>query len=129
MEQPNYLIDTNSIIDYLGRKLSDNGMTFMNTVIDAIPNVSIITKIEVLGFNTTANQYQILTDFMDDASVYELTEEVADVCIALRKKHKTKLPDAIIAATALVSGFTLITRNISDFKNIKGLTVLNPYSL
>ncbi|MDD4971225.1 MAG: type II toxin-antitoxin system VapC family toxin [Paludibacter sp.] len=129
MEQPNYLIDTNAVIDYLGRKLSDHGMTFMNTVIDEIPNLSIITKIEVLGFNTTANQYQILTDFMDDASVYELTEEVADVCIALRKKHKTKLPDAIIAATALVSGFILITRNVSDFKNIKGLTVLNPYSV
>lgn len=129
MEQPNYLIDTNAVVDYLGRKLSDHGMIFMNTIIDAIPNVSIITKIEVLGFNTTANQYQILTDFMDDASVYELTDQVSDVCIDLRKKHKTKLPDAIIAATALVSGFTLITRNVSDFKNIKGLTVFNPYSL
>jgi len=129
MEQPKYLIDTNTVIDYLGRKLTVNGMTFMNNVIDAIPNVSIITKIEVLGFNTTANQYRILTDFMDDAIVYELTNEVSDSCITLRKKYKTKLPDAIIAATALVSGFTLITRNISDFKNIKDLKVLNPFTL
>jgi len=129
MEQSNYLIDTNIVIDFLGRKLSTNGMVFMNTIIDAIPNVSIITKIEVLGFNTTANQYRILTDFMDDASVYELTDEVANVCITLRKKYKTKLPDAIIAATALVSGFSLLTRNISDFKNIKDLKVVNPYSL
>ena len=104
-------------------------MVFMNTIIDAIPNVSIITKIEVMGFNTTANQYRILTDFMNDASVYELTDEVANVCITLRKKYKTKLPDAIIAATALVSGFSLLTRNISDFKNIKDLKVVNPYSL
>jgi len=104
-------------------------MVFMNTIIDAIPNVSIITKIEVLGFNTTANQYRILTYFMNDASVYELTDEVANVCITLRKKYKTKLPDAIIAATALVSGFSLLTRNISDFKNIKDLKVVNPYSL
>lgn len=109
--------------------VSTNGMVFMNTIIDAIPNVSIITKIEVLGFNTTANQYRILTDFMNDASVYELTDEVANVCITLRKKYKTKLPDAIIAATALVSGFSLLTRNISDFKNIKDLKVVNPYSL
>jgi len=129
MEQSNYLIDTNIVIDFLGRKLSTNGMVFMNTIIDAIPNVSIITKIEVLGFNTTANQYRILTDFMNDASVYELTDEVANVCITLRKKYKTKLPDAIIAATALVSGFSLLTRNISDFKNIKDLKVVNPYSL
>ena len=101
----------------------------MNIIIDAVPNVSINTKIEVLGFNTSANQYRILTDFMNDSTVYELTGEVAEVCIVLRKKHKTKLPDAIIAATAVVANLTLITRNISDFKNIKGLKVVNPYSL
>lgn len=66
---------------------------------------------------------------MDDAIVYELSTEVADVCISLRKKYKTKLPDAIIAATALVTGLTLITRNVNDFKDIKDLKVLNPHSL
>ena len=129
MEQPNYLIDTNIVIDYLGRKLSENGMIFMNSIINSVPNVQIITKIEVLGFNTSSNQYRILTDFMDDTSIYELTEEVANVCIDLRKKHKTKLPDAIIAATALVYEFTLITRNVSDFKNIKNLKIVDPYSI
>ena len=104
-------------------------MTFLNSVIDSVPNVSIITKIEVLGFNTSANQYRILTDFMDDTSIFELTEEVADICIDLRKKYKTKLPDAIIAATALVYEFTLITRNVSDFKNIKNLKIVDPYSI
>ena len=28
MEEPNYLIDTNTVIDYLGRKLSEKSMTF-----------------------------------------------------------------------------------------------------
>ena len=129
MEEPNYLIDTNTVIDYLGRKLSEKSMTFMDSVIDLVPNVSIITKIEVLGFNTSASQYRILTDFMDDTSIFELTEEVADICIDLRKKYKTKLPDAIIAATALVYEFTLITRNVSDFKNIKNLKIVDPYSI
>jgi len=129
MEEPNYLIDTNAVIDYLGRKLSEKSMTFMDSVIDLVPNVSIITKIEVLGFNTSASQYRILTDFMDDTSIFELTEEVADICIDLRKKYKTKLPDAIIAATALVYEFTLITRNVSDFKNIKNLKIVDPYSI
>jgi len=129
MEEPNYLIDTNAVIDYLGRKLSEKSMTFMDSIIDLVPNVSIITKIEVLGFNTSASQYRILTDFMDDTSIFELTEEVADICIDLRKKYKTKLPDAIIAATALVYEFTLITRNVSDFKNIKNLKIVDPYSI
>src|SRR5665647_663914 len=123
MEQQNYLIDTNAIIDYLGNKISSNGMQFMNTVINAVPNISVITKIEVLDFNTTVDEYQLLASFMDDANVIELSKEVADICIELRKKHKIKLPDAIIAATALAANYTLITRNSSDSKNIIELSV------
>ncbi len=128
MESQNYLIDKNAVIDYLGKKIPVNGMQFMNTVVDMIPTVSVITKIEVLGFNTTDQQFKILADFMDDAIVMELTKEVADICIHLRKKHKTKLPDAI-AATALAADAILITRNINHFKNINGLTVLDPHTL
>jgi predicted nucleic acid-binding protein len=40
-----------------------------------------------------------------------------------------RLPDAIIAATALVYDLVLISRNISDFKNIDGLQVIDPHSL
>jgi predicted nucleic acid-binding protein len=40
-----------------------------------------------------------------------------------------KLPDCIIAATALVHGLTLITANKRDFSNIPGLTIINPFKL
>jgi hypothetical protein len=50
MEQPQYLIDTNVIIDYLGGKIPHEGMLFLNALIDAVPNVSVISKIEVLGY-------------------------------------------------------------------------------
>ena len=129
MEQSEYLIDTNTIIDYLGQKLPSAGIEFLNPIIDNIPNVSVISKIEVLGFNTTDQHYQILNNFMNDATVLDLTGPVVDVCIELRRKYKTKLPDAIIAATALVYDLVLITRNISDFKNIQRLKVINPHSL
>ncbi len=129
MEQQRYLIDTNAIIDYLGNKITATGMQFMNTVINEVPNISVITKIEVLGFNTTIDEYQLLADFMDDANIIELSKEVADICIDLRKRYKIKLPDAIIAATALAVNSTLITRNSSDFKNIIGLNVINPHTL
>jgi predicted nucleic acid-binding protein len=52
-----------------------------------------------------------------------------EASIDIRKKHKTKLPDAIIAATALVYDLVIISRNISDFKNIDGLQVIDPHSL
>jgi len=129
MEQPQYLIDTNSVIDYLGKKLPANGMNFMNSVIDAVPNVSVVTKIEVLGFNAPDEHYQLLTNFMNDATVLDLTGSIVDESIDIRKKHKTKLPDAIIAATALVYGLILISRNTNDFKNIQGLQVIDPYRL
>ncbi|MBW4891472.1 type II toxin-antitoxin system VapC family toxin [Mucilaginibacter sp. HMF5004] len=129
MEQPQYLIDTNVIIDYLGHKLTPSGSLFMDNIIDNVPNVSVISKIEVLGFNAPDEHYQLLVNFMNDALVLDLTSEIVDVSIAIRKKHKTKLPDAIIAATAKFYGFTLISRNTSDFKNIEGLTVIDLYKL
>ena len=129
MEQPLYLIDSNVVIDYLGQKIHTSGMDFMNQVIDAVPHVSIITKIEVLGFNAPAEHYQLLTDFMSDATIFKLSDEVVDTSIALRKNHKIKLPDAIIAATALVHGLTIISRNTKDFQNIIGLVSINPHEL
>jgi predicted nucleic acid-binding protein len=129
MEQSQYLIDTNAVIDYLGNKLTASGMDFMNTVVDAVPNVSVVTKIEVLGFNTSQQHYTTLCDFIDDATVWDLNDNVVEASIEIRKKHKTKLPDAIIAATALVYDLVLISRNISDFKNIDGLQVIDPHSL
>ena len=129
MEQPQYLIDTNAVIDYLGRNLPARSMDFMNGIIDAIPNVSVVTKIEVLGFNAPDAHYQMLTNFMNDATIFDLTSNIVDASILIRKKHKTKLPDAIIAATALVYDLTLITRNTSDFKGIAELKTIDPHSL
>lgn len=129
MEQSQYLIDTNAVIDYLSQKLPLTGMEFMNKIIDKVPNISVISKIEVLGFNAPEQHYQLLANFMHDATILDLTNSVVDVSIDIRKKYKTKLPDAIIAATALVYDLVLLSRNISDFKNIHGLKVVDPHSL
>ena len=45
----------------------------------------------------------------------------------MRKTISIKLPDAIIAATALQNNLTLITRNKNDFKNLQSLKILDPY--
>jgi len=129
MEQPQYIIDTNAVIDYLGKKLPVSGLGFMNGVIDAVPNVSVVSKIEILGFNAPDEHYKTLFNFINDATVLDLKGNVVDASIEIRKKHKTKLPDAIIAATALVYDLVLISRNTSDFKHIDGLKVIDPHSL
>jgi predicted nucleic acid-binding protein len=129
MEQPYYLIDTNAVIDFLGEKLPVKGMAFMNGIIDAIPNISVITKIELLAFNAPEAYYKILSEFIDDSIVLELTSTITDKTIQIRRMYKTKLPDAIIAATALVNNLVLITRNRNDFIHMSGLELINPYEV
>ncbi|KYH32796.1 PIN domain protein [Moorella mulderi DSM 14980] len=51
---------------------------------------------------------------------------------ALSKKdynRKLKLPDAIVAATALLLSAVLVTRNVEDFKHLRrhGLHLYNPF--
>ncbi len=129
MEQQQYLIDTNVVIDYLGQRLSPAAMQFLNGVIDEVPVISVITKIEVLGFNGAKQYMQLFSDFVYDSYVIALTADVVDKSIELRKVHKIKLPDAIIAASALVDNKILLTRNINDFKRISELSVVNPWEL
>ena len=129
MEHTEYLIDTNAVIDYLGKKMNDKSMLFMSSIIDNVPVISVITKIEVLGFDAPPEHYKLLSNFMNDATVLGLSDSIIDLTIELRKKYKTKLPDTIIAATALAYDLVLVTRNESDFKNINAMRMLNPYTI
>jgi predicted nucleic acid-binding protein len=129
MEQPQYLIDTHVVIDYLSKRLPCAGMEIISSIIDTAPNVSIITKIEILSFNAPEEHYRLLTNFINDAIVLDLISNIVDISIGIRRKSKTKLPDAIIAATALFYDLVLISRNTADFKNIQGLKVADPHIL
>lgn len=124
-----YLIDSNIVIDYLMGKLPPNGKNLMDGVINDVPQVSIITKIEVLGFNSPAPVFQMLSNFFDDSMVLGLTDEIAEQAIILRRSIKIKLPDAIIAASAMVYSLDLLSRNTEDFKNVSGLKVIDPYKI
>ena len=104
-------------------------MEMMNTVIDDTPNISVITKIEVLRFNASVSVYKILEDFINQSVIFDLNDMVVSKTISICKSHRIKLPDAVIAATALVYDLSLITRNVIDFKNINGLELLNPWNL
>ena len=79
MEQGQHLTDTNAVIAYLGKRLPATKTDFMN----AVPNVSGVPKIEVLGFDTPDEPYRLLTDFMDDASVLDLTDQIVEACTAI----------------------------------------------
>ncbi len=84
-------------------------------------SISIVKKIEVLGFDEIPLKMKIVEEFLSQAELFYIDDKVIEQTISLRKKHKKiKLGDAIIAATAMVNNFTIITRNIKDFQNIEG---------
>lgn len=93
-------------------------------IIDNGPILSIINKIELLSFPAVPPEIISLTE---QAVVLNLNEQVVDRTIFVRKTCKIKLPDAIIAATALEYDLILVTRNVGDFTKVEGLELFNPY--
>ena len=124
-----YLLDSNIIIGFLDKRLPEKGMIFVSEVVDVVPNISVISKIEVLRYNTTETVMQILEDFMDCSNIFELDNKIVNKTIKLCRQSKIKLPDAIIAATCLVNKYILVTRNVKDFTHIADLTITNPWDL
>jgi predicted nucleic acid-binding protein len=123
------LIDTNIISDYFSTSLPASGLQFMDSVIDAVPRISVITQIELLCWKTDAIKEQMVKDFISDSELLEITPDVILQCVKIRRNKKIKIPDAIIAATAMTNSYTLISNNDRDFKGIKGLKYINPYSI
>ncbi len=120
-----YLVDTNAISDYLGGKYPQTGLDFMDAVMDGTPVLSVINRIELLGqTRPELAQFKIA---VDGCLIYDLSETIVLKTIAIRKSRRMKLPDAIIAATALVHNLTLITHNVSDFERIPNLKLVDPY--
>jgi tRNA(fMet)-specific endonuclease VapC len=122
-----YLIDTNAAIAYLNNQLP-------TTTADLIDNdeikISVITRMELLAWpKATTEQLQILESFVKDATVIDLKEEIIVKGIEIRRQYPIKLPDVIIASTAIVLNYILVSRNTSDFKNIPGLELLNPWDI
>ena len=125
-----YLIDTNAIIEFLGGVLPDTGNAALQAIVDVdTHHLSVINQIELLGFNGPPDEMEVLEAFVAASTVLALSEAIVRKTIEIRKNYRVKLPDAIIAATALIHDLTVITRNTSDFDGIDGVEVLNLHDL
>ena len=91
--------------------------------------ISIVTRIEVLGYHRlSAEEESGLIEFLSRVETHALDDSVAARAVTLRQHRKMGLGDAIIAATALVHGLVLVTRNVDDFKHVAGLELHNPFT-
>lgn len=121
-----YLLDTNTVLDYMGNKLPDKAKSALAQIIDEEINLSVINKIELLGFSKVE---QDLIDFVSFSTICPMDDDIVEKTIEVRRLYKIKLPDAVIAATALHYDFVLVTNNTKDFKSLKGVEVVNPHEL
>ena len=109
MSGERYLLDTNAIVCLLrGDQALHQRLQRAEWV-----GISILSQIEFLAFpNLSENDRRIFQEFSDAVEVVglERTERaLIDRIVSLRAQHRLKLPDAIIAATAVERDATLIT--------------------
>jgi predicted nucleic acid-binding protein len=124
----NYLIDTNIAIYLLNGSLNENALRFIEPIVNESYNLSVITKIELLGFAfPDSDKLTDTKNFIDDGILIALTDDIVEQTITLRQLYKIKMPDAIIAATAIVFDYTLLSRNDKDFAHIVDLKYINPF--
>jgi predicted nucleic acid-binding protein len=123
------VFDTNILIYHLNGKLDEAAERMLEQALEENARISVITRIEVLGWpGQTEDAFQRARSFLDQFNEQPLTDDIAEESVALRRKRRLKIPDAIIAATALRLNLPLVTRNTDDFRGIEGLDLINPFS-
>lgn len=123
------MFDTNILIYHLNGVLSEEVGHMIGLRLVEKPLISIITRIEILGWPGQSpdalHKASILLDLFEEQP---LSNAIAAECIRLRQHYRVKLPDAIIAATALHLHLPLMTRNTADFAPIEKLKIINPFT-
>jgi toxin FitB len=125
-----FLIDTNTMIYYFDGKFTDQKHETIHRIFQSSFCISVISKIEFLGWDKFSDDIKVRArNFIDNAEVFLLSEDIVEETINLKNSKRIKLPDAVIAATCLVHGHTIVTRNTKDFSGIKNLKIYNPFNI
>lgn len=78
---------------------------------------------ETLSYPFSADEEQVVRAFLHEFRLIEISIPVMELSVKTRRLKKIKLPDAIIAASAVHHDLILVTRNIKDFKGTAAKTV------
>ena len=118
MKGIDFLVDTNFLIH-----ISLNS-DLVTPFLDYSYGISYISEIELLGvFSINKENKKNAQNLIDNCYILEMNTEVKEQTILLKQKYKLKLPDVIIAATAIIYKLPFLTSD-ADFKNIKELNLI-----
>lgn len=118
-------LDTNVLIYYAAEDKST--VDFLSSRRYEMVYVPSIAAVEFLSYPLITSQEVILfRSFVSQVIMVNLDFPIAEVAADLRRKHKMSLADSVIAASALLTHSTLVTRNIRDFKKVKELAMVSP---
>ena len=134
-----YILDTNVVSELRKAKKADQNVTkWAQPLPSATLYISVISLLELeigilLMERRDKEQGAILRAWMNrhvlptfSGRTLAIDTTVAQRCAALHVPNPRSDRDALIAATALVHGLTVATRNVADFEGM-GVDVLNPW--
>ncbi|HEY0651747.1 MAG TPA: type II toxin-antitoxin system VapC family toxin [Chryseosolibacter sp.] len=128
--EEDFLIDTNVFINILAERYPEPIMQGLERIISVSFFISIINKIEILGFKDISRvEEKLFNKIINQGKIIHLHDGIVEETIFLRKHVNIKLPDAIIAASCISVNAVLLTSNTTDFRKISNLKVLNPLQL
>lgn len=117
MSGNNLLLDTNAALYLL-----KGDEVLKQYLQDKIFYVSCINEMELLGFRGIEKSEEMaIKFFLAECSVIDINQGIKNITISLRRQYKLKLPDAIVAATAIFLGIPLISAD-KHFGTITELT-------
>lgn len=123
------LIDTDILID-VGRSVGDAVTFLQHTEQTGQLRSSTVTQMELMVGARNKNELRLLESFLKRFTIVKVNESISDIAVGLvrqyRLSHGLLIPDALIAATAIVINEPLATKNQRDYQFIAGLT-LAPY--
>ena len=122
-----YLIDTSVVIKYLNASISADSLSKLDQIIDQESRISFITEIELQVCNpSNPDDMAIYQEFVASSLVIGIDSNIIRETIRIRKHYRIKLPDALIAATALVNDLVLVADNDRDYEKVSDLKYINP---
>ena len=93
--------------------------------------VPIVSNMELIIGCRNKAEVQKTERFLADYDVLDITPLIGrkayELIVRFNKSHGLAIPDALIAATALVENAVLVTSNIRHFSMIDGLQLEEPY--